>query len=87
MTFNKIITTIGNITQTSVNFLNYAAAHGQWTFDEGFFSKISQITGRFWRMGRINCGVFWVFSAEQILSLCFPSPQFSNNQPLFIQKN
>ena len=38
-------------------------------------------------MGRVNCGVFWVFSAEQILSLCFPSPWFSNNQPLFLQKN
>ena len=39
MTFNKIITTIGNITQTSGNFLSYAAAHGQWTCDEGFFQK------------------------------------------------
>jgi hypothetical protein len=51
--------------------------HGQWTYDENLFSKISQIIGRFGQRGRINSGVFGVLPfklSAHILSLCVPSP-------------
>ena len=54
------------------------------------FSKSYKTIGQFGQMARINCGVFGVFPlelSEHFLPLCVPSPWFSINQPIFLQKS
>ena len=63
--------------------------HGQWTCDEVFFSKISQISNRFRQMGQIKFGIFGALSVElsaHSLSLCVPSRWFFINPPLLLPK-
>ena len=51
----------------------YCKMHRQWTYDERFFSKISQKIGRFGQMGQMNCGVFGVYPVPvkgQLISKC-----------------